>query len=410
MTNQKTNEAGQWTLQDLKNIIADPHSEAKIAEFKKISQLGYMKNGPRSQLIALFFETLYQPFLHDQGTDLYLEFDFKDVDGNFQTSYYALNDTNLLRAADMGLNKNNMSDCAYFGVNPRLYPRKHDELGYEMRATNSCIAHSAVLWIDIDAKSVDAPEGVDPKQHILNKIDELPVQPSIVVDSGNGFHLYFLLDTCHPVNVVSDLCARMEQYIGYADHCHDASRILRLPGSKNYKDRKNIKLSRFIRFDSIRYSIDKFDFLPSLANGGSSVEKHMERVELPDLSGLPQLSQDEISQKITRDKKLMDKLMVSNFDDYQAKFMSSKAKDRSRSGRDFHCICQLIKEGFIVDEITSVFYTLPVGEKFRERMQKDGKNAAMGYLAATIENSLAAVAKEQAKPAFRVSIISKPRY
>ena len=84
-----------------------------------------------------------------------------------------------------------------------------------------------VAWADIDYKDV-APEVAQ------KRIAELPVDPSIIVHSGRGLHLYWLLAGLTPPCDIADLNQRVAFALG-ADHCHDSTRILRMPGTFNLK-------------------------------------------------------------------------------------------------------------------------------------------------------------------------------
>lgn len=73
----------------------------------------------------------------------------------------------------------------FFGVCPRLGRRGHFDLAWQIRTVRS-------LWTDIDHVAVDeALEGVAKAN--------LPL-PSVVVNSGNGAHLYWLLDEPYQID------------------------------------------------------------------------------------------------------------------------------------------------------------------------------------------------------------------
>lgn len=407
-----TNQNTSYTLEQLQQLINSQHSDSKINQFKSISKIHHKKDGPRSQLLALFWKTLYEPFIsRTDNKSSYLEINFKQMNGKFRTQYYELNDKNLLRAANFGLAKNE-GDCVYYGVNPRIEVRKHDEDNYEMKATNSGIDMSSVLWLDVDIKSVEATTPKEAKEFILQLLDEkLPFSPSIIVDSGNGFHVYFLLDQPYDSKQVSTICARMEKHIGIADHCHDASRIMRMPGSVNRKDPKKLKRTRFVLWENVRYSLDQFEDLPAIETIHSSL--HMQKIELPTLYNLEPFPESELRERIKKDKRLLDKLNTESINKYLDTFASSSMQDKTRSGRDFHITCQLLKEGFTPEEITRIFISTPVGDKVREKWENDGEATALSYMTKTIENALKALAEEEYNRRSKIQsviIIDNPRY
>lgn len=406
------NQNTSYTPEQLQQLIIFPHSDNKMEQFAKISKMPYEKDGPRSQLLALFWKSLYEPFIsRTDNKPSYLEINFKQMNGKFRTQYYELNDKNLLRAANLGLAKNE-GDCVYYGVNPRKEVRKHDEDNYEMKATNSGIDLSSVLWLDVDIKSVEATTPKEAKEFILQLLDEkLPFSPSIIMDSGNGFHVYFLLDQPYDSKQVSSICARMEKHVSIADHCHDASRIMRMPGSVNRKDPKMLKRARFVRWENVRYSLDQFEDLPAIETIHPSL--HMQKIELPTLYNLEPFPESELRERIKKDKRLLDKLNTESINEYLDTFASSSMRDKTRSGRDFHITCQLLKEGFTPEEITRIFISTPVGEKVREKLEKTGEATALSYMTKTLENALKALAEEEYNRRSKIQsviIIDNPRY
>jgi hypothetical protein len=68
----------------------------------------------------------------------------------------------------------------YFGVNPRPLDKGKKQ---------EDIRDIVCLWADVDGK--DFPDG---KDAALKCIGEFPLPPSIIVDSGHGYHCYWLLE------------------------------------------------------------------------------------------------------------------------------------------------------------------------------------------------------------------------
>lgn len=94
------------------------------------------------------------------------------------------------------------------------------------------VALARCVWADLDYVRPDAALAIVKKK-------KLP-KPSIVVDSGHGTHLYWLLK--EPVAFTSPddraafqaVVAGVGRLVG-GDHTHDLSRLLRLPGTANCK-------------------------------------------------------------------------------------------------------------------------------------------------------------------------------
>jgi hypothetical protein len=125
----------------------------------------------------------------------------------------------------------------FFGVCPR--PRVRADKAHHIRTVR-------VLWADLDG--VDTAEA-------LARCDQAGLPPpSAVVASGHGAHLYWILaepyviDDYAPNDTSENLSPKAERIqailkgiraaIG-GDHVQDLARILRLPGSLNYKNARN---------------------------------------------------------------------------------------------------------------------------------------------------------------------------
>jgi P4 family phage/plasmid primase-like protien len=162
----------------------------------------------------------------------------------------------------------------FFGVCPRLGTGGQYDLAWQIRTVRA-------LWTDIDHVTVN-----EARERISQS--GLP-QPSIIVNSGNGVHLYWLLDQPYLIDdagepppaftewtegkdskkrsrkylqekeggerlyldvranvpelspkaiLIQDVIAGIASAIG-GDHTHDLSRLLRWPGSWNRKDQRN---------------------------------------------------------------------------------------------------------------------------------------------------------------------------
>ena len=122
------------------------------------------------------------------------------------------------------------------------------------------------FWVDIDDLTDPAAREAAEK-----RIAEFPLKPSMIVWSGGGLHLYWLL--VEPVDVTdAAMIARIESILkGLADvlggdrAATDASRILRVPSTINYPDAKKRVKGRIparcelIERTDTEYTLDDFD-------------------------------------------------------------------------------------------------------------------------------------------------------
>jgi len=131
-------------------------------------------------------------------------------------------------------------DC-YFGVCLRK----------AQKGDKSSVASISALWADVDAKNFSGG-----KPEVLAQLKKLPpyLFPSVIVDTGHGYHLYWLLRETEPIESPQDIL-RLEAYMKglaltlHGDSTSDLSRVLRLPGLVNQKDAKNPCLCHIIHWE-----------------------------------------------------------------------------------------------------------------------------------------------------------------
>lgn len=124
----------------------------------------------------------------------------------------------------------------YLGVHPTsLIPARGGDPS-RARATIEEIVAINCLFADFDAKDFGGDKGA-----ALAHVEGLQPAPSAVVDSGGGYHAYWLLDL--PFMLDSDatrerarqLQARWVALVGGDPGAKDLARVLRLPGTLNHK-------------------------------------------------------------------------------------------------------------------------------------------------------------------------------
>jgi putative DNA primase/helicase len=120
---------------------------------------------------------------------------------------------------------------AYFGVNPARARR-----GGAARARNEDLAALNCVYAEFDAK--DYQQG---KDDILQLIAKLQLKPSVIIDSGGGYHCYWLFHDPRPLfdlkerAYLTDIQARWVDYVGADPDAKDLARVLRIPGTYNNK-------------------------------------------------------------------------------------------------------------------------------------------------------------------------------
>ena len=240
----------------------------------------------------------------------------------------------------------------YFGVLPRL--RRGG-------TAVDTLTSPTVLWADIDAKAMAEPPGgyhlETQKREAWYRLTEFIPEPSIIVDSGNGYHGYWLLNHTIDWRTAEAIMRAMAEDLG-ADHVYDAPRILRVPGTHNHKSDPPTPV-RLMRFDRDRvYRPGTFADLR---------DRGIEIMEPPRPTSVA-FDGEAIADPRTGNSSLPDWL--------EEKITYSGGK----GGRSEHCfstILWLIRHGWSDEAIVDVFIQNPdgVGEKFWE---KGGPTSARG--------------------------------
>ncbi|HLT85928.1 MAG TPA: hypothetical protein VKZ62_00330, partial [Georgenia sp.] len=251
----------------------------------------------------------------------------------------------------------NLYNCTFFTVCPRDKKYIEARTGRVHRTSRSDVTVGTVLWLDFDLDLLD--DDVEKANEIaLNTISQLNPFPNIIVKTPGGYHVYFLLDQVYPVEEISYTNRRLQKWTK-ADNCGDPVRIMRIPMGKHHKDPKNPKKVQIIHFDdSRRFTLDEFDHYPDVAKTILSEQK----IVLP--KHIPNVDLNLIKNQFI-DTKLVDKIQAESLSDYQE--LTTTNKCPSRSERDFHIICQLIKSKIDVDIIVGIFSKFPCGNKYREK-------------------------------------------
>ncbi|GAG06226.1 unnamed protein product, partial [marine sediment metagenome] len=115
----------------------------------------------------------------------------------------------------------NVKDHLYFGVATR------DGQG----GKKENIIHIPCVWADVDYKKT-------PREIIADRLKKFPFKPSIIVRSGGGIHLYWLLKEPaekEDIAKIEDVNRRITSQLGGDFGACDAARILRIPDTTNHK-------------------------------------------------------------------------------------------------------------------------------------------------------------------------------
>jgi RepB DNA-primase from phage plasmid len=157
----------------------------------------------------------------------------------------------------------------YFGVNPTAgIPTRLGADGQPippqfMRSENIEITAVNDLYSDIDAKDFGSS-----KEEAWEHVEQLDPPPSVVIDSGGGYHCYWLFrDTFFVRNSEDRQRAQclQQKWVAFTqgdNHAKDLCRILRVPGTRNMKYEPDYPTVKFVcgNFDCL-YDFAKLEKL-----------------------------------------------------------------------------------------------------------------------------------------------------
>lgn len=270
----------------------------------------------------------------------------------------------------------------YFGVGLRAKPGK---------GTKDNVGCVTAAFADVDFKHV-------PKDQAIANLRALPFKPSIIVLSGNGAHVYWLLSDPVYQSGLSKLEALNRAILsacGAQVGTQDATRILRVPGTANikpeYPDPKPI--TQVVLFEpSRRYSLEamlaslKVNFPPPSASPPEATQASGGEAPIPPPAGgdpveLQDLQISDVLRKVVLEG-LPAYVAYRKETDTPEKFEKRQKENQlSRSEADAHVVSQLLAAGVEDPQIFLIFRDPrnKVGEKYRER--RDGDK----YLSVTIQ-------------------------
>ena len=239
----------------------------------------------------------------------------------------------------------------FFGVCPREI-KDGTEAG--VKVINS-------FWVDIDVTFELA----------MDRLKSFPKKPSIVISSGHGAHVYWLLKELEPIKsntkgVLKGLSLALD-----GDKCFDLPRILRIPGTKNLKYPNNPKDVQVIIFEpDVRYNLSDFD----------SYEVEIQKK-----------SEVSVSFSCSTQEIDLDNFKISDsIKDLILNGKQDEDKYRTRSEADFAVVCALVKANCSDDTIKAIFERYPIGKKYKEQGE--------GYLKHTINKAKEATEEKRPLP------------
>jgi putative DNA primase/helicase len=253
----------------------------------------------------------------------------------------------------------------YYGVNPRI--------GNGGKKENVHYLSSFHAEIDYGTTGHKKSPLHNNYEETLTAIQTFNPEPTVIIHSGGGFHCYWVLS--NPVkgsdigiSVLESINKALSFKLGGDIGTQDISRVLRVPGTFNFKIPDNPRPVTLISNTHQKYDYKNFEQFLSLA--GASTNQNKVAIKVPETkpSGQSGSSID------------IDQLPVSD----RIKFLIKNGNDGtyvSRSEADMAVISALVNKGLSENEIKQIFSTHKIGEKYQSHTAPDK------YLKHTIEEA-----------------------
>jgi hypothetical protein len=159
----------------------------------------------------------------------------------------------------------------YVGVHPCSAIPTHNAQGqpakpHQVRSQLKYVSAINCLFCEVDAKDEEGSTPQLRKVKAFNRIMDAPIAPTLLIDSGGGFHAYwYLSDTVHITDdnraSISSLQARWVEFIGADKASKDLTRVLRVPGTTNHKYRDKPTVTIVDYTPGLLYRLDDFESL-----------------------------------------------------------------------------------------------------------------------------------------------------
>lgn len=190
-------------------------------------------------------------------------FGFYEVVIDFTLSRYFDAGDQLDDLVKFAIDQANAGHQVFFGPAGR-----EDDLG-SSRSTIANVGSCISLWVDIDSpdKELSADQRLTEAKILLDnfiqQLGEYGINPSYIIESGHGYHVYFLLKKfCGQPD--SDWQNAQKALVKLAKgdpQVRQPASLLRVPGTFNYKDPDNPKPVRIVERSGIKYDLGDFGLL-----------------------------------------------------------------------------------------------------------------------------------------------------
>jgi rubredoxin len=260
----------------------------------------------------------------------------------------------------------NKTHHIYFGVNPRPLSKEKKE-----KDVQSIVC----LWTDVDGKDF-----ADSKDAAYKSIGEFPLPPSIIVDSGHGYHCYWLLSEPFPVVsedarlIFKQVLSGVIKKLGADKSKTPICSLLRLPGTLNIKDDEplecriiNMEADLFYKLEDFADSIDTEYREPAIDVDEAPPVFGKKRFIVT--QGDPTAPDEERKAAAGADVERLEVPLKIKRHIITGDLRTEKGKDHSRSGRDQTILYWILYGEYDYETVKSVFFNPYLGCSNRIRQE-----------------------------------------
>jgi hypothetical protein len=179
------------------------------------------------------------------------------------------------------------------------------------------------------------------KQQALMSLIRAEVPPSVVVDSGHGYHAYWRLEQPVLWEEARPIMVGIAQVLN-GDHVYDQARILRIPGTVNHKEPKDPLPVRTIVFDTTNTR------------------------PLKDFHRWRQVGLDKLRPRPTSTSTYVPPSNREDLPQWLDELIRDGVPQGQRSENSFKVMCHLLRRGWSDAEILAAFEQGGIGEKMLE--------------------------------------------
>ena len=309
-----------------------------------------------------FFNTLFEPALNRELGEIEIRVFPRNQPA--RNHYFS----SEVEAAQLSYHLCNEGIDVYMGVNTRVGQRGKKENVHFVSAL-----HAEVDYGDVGHKKSPVHATY---QEALDAINTCKFKPTIVNHSGGGFHCYWVLT--NPINVqdtgtgaIENVNKALNQMVGGDSGTHNIDRVLRVPGTFNFKQPGNARPATTLWLDGPKYSYHDFEGLAVDINQRPQKEqKTQDTAYLSQCQTAPHPNWDQSIEKLPVSDRIKSLIMIGNDGSYP-----------SRSEAHQAVVTALVNKGLDHSSIKSIFDHHVIGQKYREQPSPDS------YLQLSIEKA-----------------------